>query len=75
MLLVLGSEGEGVSRTISKIADHKVILPPNFDQDQIGKYPYNMIDSLNVGVSAALFITLIKKQQIGEAPTEPIKNK
>lgn len=28
IILVLGSEGEGVSRTISKLADHRVMIPP-----------------------------------------------
>ena len=27
-MLVLGSEGEGVSRTISRMADFKVVIPP-----------------------------------------------
>lgn len=27
-MLVLGSEGEGVSRTISRMADYKVVIPP-----------------------------------------------
>ena len=34
VLLVLGSEGEGVSRTISRLADKKIILPPSFETDQ-----------------------------------------
>jgi len=28
IILVLGSEGEGVSRTLSKLADHRVMIPP-----------------------------------------------
>ena len=28
ILLVFGSEGEGVSRAISKAADHKIVIPP-----------------------------------------------
>ena len=55
-MLVLGSEGEGVSRTISSLADHRVMLPPRLDSKFIGKAPYNMIDSLNVGVSAATIL-------------------
>lgn len=45
-----------MSRTISKLADHKVMIPPQLSMDQIGKYPFNMVDSLNVGVSAALIL-------------------
>lgn len=28
VILVLGSEGEGVSRTIARMADYKVVIPP-----------------------------------------------
>ena len=55
-MLVLGSEGEGVSRTINKLASYKVTIPPAMDMANIGKRPFNMIDSLNVGVSAATII-------------------
>ena len=60
MILVLGSEGEGVSRTISRMADFKVVIPPDLRMDKLGKYPFNMVDSLNVGVSAALLLYHIK---------------
>lgn len=61
-MLVLGSEGEGVSRTISRMADYKVVIPPALQMSQLGKYPFNMVDSLNVGVSAALLLYHIKHQ-------------
>ena len=60
IMLVLGSEGEGVSRTISRMADFKVVIPPELQMNKLGKYPYNMVDSLNVGVSAALLLYHIK---------------
>jgi len=63
ILLVLGSEGEGVSKTISKFASHKVTIPPGLDMNNIGKHPYNMIDSLNVGVSTATLLYHIQKQR------------
>ena len=56
ILLVLGSEGEGVSKTINKLASRRITIPPSFDIKNVGKYPFNMIDSLNVGVSAATLI-------------------
>ena len=56
VILVLGSEGGGVSRTINKLANHRVMIPPQLSMEQIGKYPFNMVDSLNVGVSAGLLI-------------------
>ena len=56
ILVVLGSEGEGVSRTIEKYASHRVIIPPEMNMNSVGKYPFNCIDSLNVGVSAAILL-------------------
>ena len=60
IILVLGSEGEGVSRSINRVADHRVMIPPQLSKDQIGKYPFNMVDSLNVGVSAGVLIYHIR---------------
>lgn len=60
ILLVFGSEGEGVSRAISKAADHRIVIPPQLRMDQLGKFPFDMIDSLNVGVSAALILYHIR---------------
>ena len=60
VILVLGSEGEGVSRTIGKLANQRIMIPPQMSLDMVGKYPYNMVDSLNVGVSAALIIYHIR---------------
>ena len=33
VILVLGSEGEGVSKTISRCADHRVVIPPQLRMD------------------------------------------
>ena len=60
IILVLGSEGEGVSKSINKLADYRVMIPPQLSKDHIGKYPFNMIDSLNVGVSAGVLIYHIR---------------
>lgn len=59
-MLVFGSEGEGVSRAISGAADHRIVIPPQLRMDQLGQYPFDMIDSLNVGVSAALILYHIR---------------
>jgi tRNA G18 (ribose-2'-O)-methylase SpoU len=56
ILLILGSEGKGVSRTISSLATHRVTIPPKLQMNLVGEHPFNMIDSLNVGVSAALLM-------------------
>ena len=60
IILVLGSEGEGVSRSINRLADHRIMIPPQLSKDHIGKFPFNMVDSLNVGVSAGLLIYHIR---------------
>ena len=60
IILVLGSEGEGVSRAINRLADHRVMIPPQLSKEHIGKYPFNMVDSLNVGVSAGLLVYHIR---------------
>ena len=62
VMLVLGSEGAGVSRVVSALATHHVTIPPQLNMDEVGKYPFNMVDSLNVGVSAALLIFQLKQQ-------------
>ena len=38
ILLVLGSEGEGVSKTINKLASRRITIPPSFDIKNVGKY-------------------------------------
>ena len=60
VILILGSEGSGVSRTISKLADARVMIPPQLERAMVGKFPYNVVDSLNVGVSAGLLIYHIR---------------
>ena len=64
IILVLGSEGEGVSRAIAKAADHQVVIPPQLRMDQLGKFPFDTIDSLNVGVTAAMILYHIRKMQV-----------
>jgi len=56
ILLILGSEGEGVSRAVSMLADNRVVIPPRYNMDLMGKYPFHVMDSLNVSVSAALML-------------------
>ena len=60
VILVLGSEGEGVSRTIARSADYRVVIPPQLRMDQLGKFPFDTIDSLNVGVTAAMLLYHIR---------------
>lgn len=53
MLIVLGSEGFGVSDHLRKHADYNIII----ERKGEGKYPYSLIDSLNVNaaLTAILF--------------------
>ena len=62
VILVLGSEGAGVSHTISRMADHSVVIPPQLRMDQLGKFPFDTVDSLNVGVTAALMLHHIRSK-------------
>ncbi|KAJ2793349.1 hypothetical protein H4S07_007080, partial [Coemansia furcata] len=52
-ILVLGSEGGGVSRDIQSLSDINVHIPPRSD---IPSY----IDSLNVGVAAGILLSALK---------------
>jgi len=63
-LLVLGAEGDGVSRTINAMASHRVIIPPMLDENMTGKYPFNMIDSLNVGACASIILHHFRQQRL-----------
>lgn len=63
LMVVMGSEGEGVSKTISELAYAKVMIPPMLDPKMIGRPPFNMIDSLNVGASAAIMLHHIQNQR------------
>jgi predicted rRNA methylase len=60
IILIFGSEGQGVSKTVSMMADHRVFIPPKLDSSLTGQFPFTMIDSLNVGVSAALMLYHMK---------------
>ena len=62
ILLVLGSEGAGVSRAVDNEATHHVCIPPRLDSSLVGKAPFDTIDSLNVGVSAALMIHTMRQK-------------
>jgi 23S rRNA (guanosine2251-2'-O)-methyltransferase len=51
-VLVLGSEGRGISRLTEKLCDHIVAIPTSGN-----------IDSLNVSVAAGIFLYEIRRQQ------------
>ena len=62
VLLVLGNEGEGFESDLMEIATHKVYIPPALDKSKVGKHPFSLVESLNVGVSAAILMTHVKMQ-------------
>jgi tRNA G18 (ribose-2'-O)-methylase SpoU len=64
VILVLGSEGLGVTTDINNIATHNVYIPPMLNKEMVNKSPFNLIDSLNVGVSAGILICEIKGKLI-----------
>lgn len=60
VILILGSEGFGVSKEISdKFVSFNVYIPPKLDKEEINQHPFNIIDSLNVGVTAGIIMDKI----------------
>ena len=60
VILILGSEGLGVTSDLSNVATYNVFIPPMLNKEMVNKSPFNLIDSLNVGVSAGILINHIK---------------
>jgi len=66
VIVVFGNENEGISENIFKISNFNVYIPPVLDEKNQGVFPYDIIDSLNVGVSAGIILNHIKGQQISK---------
>jgi len=63
IILVLGSEGFGVSTDVMKsFVNYNIYIPPHLDKTKVNQHPFDMIDSLNVGVSAGIIINHICSQ-------------
>jgi len=62
VMLVFGSEGEGVTNFIKRLSHEIVYIPPMLDDSKMKVYPYDIIDSLNVGVCAGILVFHIKSQ-------------
>ncbi len=57
VILILGSEGFGVSNDVMKsFVNYNIYIPPQLDKSKVNQHPFDMIDSLNVGVSAGIII-------------------
>lgn len=75
-ILILGSEGFGVSKDlISSFVNYNVYIPPRLDISKINEHPFDLIDSLNVGVSAGIIINnIITQLKSGENQKNDLKN-
>jgi len=63
IILILGSEGFGVSNDVMKsFVNYNIYIPPHLDKSKVNQHPFDMIDSLNVGVSAGIIINQICSQ-------------
>jgi 21S rRNA (GM2251-2'-O)-methyltransferase len=62
VILVLGSEANGITSDIKGVANYNVFIPPQLNKNLNKTAPYDIIDSLNVGVSAGIIINSIKVQ-------------
>ena len=62
MLLVLGYKDSDMSKTISNYADMNVYIPPKFNKDLINKHPYNILESIGIGVQSSVIISEIMSQ-------------
>jgi tRNA G18 (ribose-2'-O)-methylase SpoU len=62
VLIIFGSEYEGVNQDIFNLPNFNVIIPPNLNVNDTQKGAYKLVESLNVGVSAGIIIHNIKEQ-------------
>lgn len=60
ILLVLGSEGEGINSKLAKVCQENVYIGKStLDKELI--FPYTLIDSLNVSVSSGVLLDRLTK--------------
>lgn len=62
ILIIFGSEFEGLSRDIIELTDFNVIIPPNLNMNEVKKGSFSLVDSLNVGVSTGIIIHTLKEK-------------
>lgn len=63
VILVLGSEGYGVSKDVMKsFINYNIHIPPHLEKSNINKHPFDIINSLDVGVSAGIIINHLTSQ-------------
>ena len=79
VILILGSEGTGITSNLKGVVNYNVYIPPLLNKEMVQQPPFNIIDSLNVGVSAGIIINHIKSQlnsfsDLEKNPTEENQN-
>jgi len=63
VILILGSEGFGVSYDVMKsFVNYNIYIAPHLDKSKVNQHPFDMIDSLNVGVTAGIIINHVCSQ-------------
>ena len=76
IILILGSEGFGVSKDImNSFINYNIYIPPQLDKNKINQHPFDIIDSLNVGVSAGIIINHIASHiKLNSFENKDVKN-
>ena len=63
IILILGSESSGVSENLFKVSNYQVMIPPHLNKNLIGVSPFDVVDSLNVGVTTGIMLNHLKYLQ------------
>ena len=61
IIVVLGSEGDGISNEVIRSASYFTYIAPQLSDSMVGKYPFNIVDSLNVGACASIVLYHLKQ--------------
>ena len=64
IILIIGSEGEGINHKILDVCSKIIGISPRLNEELFRKYPFNVIDSLNVSAFLSILIYEMKKQFI-----------
>ena len=61
MLVILGSEHAGISKSLIQNSTDIAYISSGFSPE-MNKFPYTLLDSLNVSVSCGITIKIIKEK-------------
>ncbi len=62
VLITFGSESKGLDEDIFSLTDYNIYIPPCLDSKMYGKAPFDLVDSLNVGVSVGIILDVVKRK-------------